>query len=184
MGSTRVPTQAEDTAVYVVQPSATLVALGGDMHVVGNARPDRPATRGFAQTAWNWSCAVRGVNTGPHCPEVGSNVEIASETFEVPERHSGVVMFAAKTRVQAGRHDRGGTVKLWLTVDGKRRGSLGVQELEAPSTISQRTISAGYLAAGKHRLRPGKHRVKVYARVDGSFDGVALSRDLPLIWFD
>jgi hypothetical protein len=179
-----VPTKLEDTAVYVVRPSATLVALGGDMHVVGNASSDRPATRGLAQTAWNWSCAVRGVNTGPHCPEVGTNLEIASETFEVPEQHSGVVMFAAKTRLQAGRHDVGGTVKLWLTIDGKRRGSLGVQELAAPDTIGQRTISASYLAAGKHRLRPGKHRVKVYARVDGSFDGVALSRDLPLIWFD
>jgi hypothetical protein len=179
-----VPSEAEDTAAYVVEPSATLVALGGDMHVLGDAKSDRPATRGLTETAWNWSCAVRGVNTGPHCPDIGSNIEIASESFEVPERHSGVVMFAAKARVQAGRHDLGGTVRLWLAVDGKQRGSVGAQELAAPSTIGQRTISASYLTAGRHRLRPGKHRVKVHARVEGSFDSVALSRDLPLIWFD
>lgn len=174
----------EDTANYVVEPGATLVALGGDLHVVGDGKPDRWGARKFAGTAWDWSCVARGFLVRRFCPRAGGDVQVASERFEVPRRHSGVVMFAAKSRVQAGRFDVGGTAKLWLTIDGKQRGSIGVQQLSEPSTISQRTISASYLAAGKRRLRPGKHEVKVYVRVQGSFAGVGLSRDLPLVWFD
>ena len=73
---------------------------------------------------------------------------------------------------------------LWLTIDGVRRGSTGVQELVAPSTISQRTISASYLTADEHRLKPGWHTVQVIGHVRGSFFTVGLSRDLPLVWFD
>jgi hypothetical protein len=93
-------------------------------------------------------------------------------------------MFVAKTRVQAGWDDAGGTAKLWLAIDGVRRGSIGEQELAAPSTISQRTISASYLAAGPKRLRPGRHTIEVHGQIDGSFYAVSFSRDLPLVWFD
>jgi hypothetical protein len=174
----------EDTAEYIVQPSATLVVLGGGMRVVGKGEPDRWGVRKLAGTAWDWSCVGRGADTPRYCPNAGSAVRIASETFEVPRGHSGVVMFAAKSRVQAGRNDAGGTTKLWLVLDGLQRGSVGVQALAAPSTISQRTISTGYLAAGRRRLRPGKHTIEVFGRVQGSFASVSLSRDLPLIWFD
>jgi hypothetical protein len=93
-------------------------------------------------------------------------------------------MIAAKARVQGDGADRGGTVTLWITVDGARRGSIGTQELRAPSSVSQRTISASYLAAGKLALRPGRHKVRVYGRADGDFVHLTLSRDLPLVWFD
>jgi hypothetical protein len=178
------PVYGEDSAHYTVSPSATLVTLGGGMRVIGDGEPDRWGVRKLAGTAWDFSCVGRDPNTRRFCPKLGSDVRLASETFEVPRRHSGVVMFAAKSRVQAGRNDQGGTIKLWLAVDGVQRGSIGVQQISAPSSISQRTISASYLAAGKQRLRPGKHRIELFGRVQGSFASVSVSRDLPLIWFD
>lgn len=93
-------------------------------------------------------------------------------------------MFTAKSTQNADQVDPGGTIKLWLTIDGKPRGSVGIQELRSPFSVSGRTISASYLAAGKHRLRPGRHVVRVYGRADGSFWHVNLSRILPLVWFD
>lgn len=93
-------------------------------------------------------------------------------------------MIAAKARVQGDAADPGGRVALWITVDGARRGSTGIQDLRAPFSVSQRTISASYLAAGKLALRPGRHVVRVYGRADGDFLHLTLSRDLPLIWFD
>lgn len=93
-------------------------------------------------------------------------------------------MIVAKSRHNADQVDEGGTITLWLTIDGVRRGSIGVQELRAPFSVSGRTISSSYLAAGKQRLRPGRHVVRVYGRADGSFWHVNLSRDLPLVWFD
>jgi hypothetical protein len=176
--------RGEDTADYAVQPGATLIALSGGLRVAGRGEPDRGGVRLLAGTAWDWSCIGRNPTLKRFCPRAGTDVQVASETIEVPKRHSGVVMFAAKDRVLASPYTLGGTTKLWLTVDGRQRGSIGVQELTPPSTISQRTISASYLAAGRHRLRPGKHTVKVYARAQGGFDAVSLSRDLPLVWFD
>jgi hypothetical protein len=179
------PAYGEDPVDYVVQPSARLIALSGDMYVAGKGKPARRATARLARTVWDWSCAGGDPNTRfRRCPLAGSDVQIASEEFAVPSRHSGVVMFAAKARAQAGPDDPGGAMKLWLVIDGKQRGSVGVQQLTAPATLGQRTISASYLAAGKHRLRPGKHEVEVHARVEGSFEGISLSRDVPLVWFD
>ena len=80
--------------------------------------------------------------------------------------------------------DPGGLVQLWLTIDGIRRGSLGAQEIKAPSGVAQRTVSASYLSAGKGALKPGRHTVGVYARADGQFVHLSLVRDIPLVWFD
>jgi hypothetical protein len=182
------PPQGEDPVSYLVRPSARLVVLRGGMRVVGRGDSIRRGIPRLRGSVWDWICVASSSRGGQSgyigCPSVGSRVPLSSATFRVPTRHPGVVMFAAKSRVQGGRSDAGGTVKLWLEVDGVRRGSTGIQELSAPSSVSQRTISASYLAAGSHRLRPGRHTVEVYARIDGSFAHLALARDLPLVWFD
>jgi hypothetical protein len=178
------PPAGEDTADYIVRPSSTLVALNGGMNVVGKGEPDRPGFDSLEGTVWDWGCVAMDSDPSGSCPPPGANVRIASGTFEVPSGDPRVVMFTAKSRVQAGANDRGGTIKLWLVIDGVHRGSVGLQDLASPSTISQRTISASYLAAGEQRLTPGKHTIAVYARVEGSFANVSLSRDIPLVWFD
>lgn len=182
------PPIGEDTAIYTVRPSATLVVLDGGMRVVGRGSSTRVGYPDLTATVWDWSCVATGALPGtphdPNCPPINEDVLLAQETFRVPAGHPGVVMFAAKARVQAGSGDLGGPVTLWLTIDGVRRGSTGVQELVAPSSISQRTISASYLTAGERRLRPGWHTVRVFGHVSGSFFTVGLSRDLPLVWFD
>jgi len=183
-----IPPVGEDTAVYEVRRSATLVVLGGGMRVVGRATSARPGYPDLWESVWDWSCIGSdgpvGAPDGGNCSLVGSDVLLAKAGFSVPRDHPGVVMFVAKTRVQAGQDDAGGTAALWLEVDGVRRGSVGAQELAAPSTIRQRTLSASYLAAGAQRLSPGRHTVEVHGRIDGSFYAVAFSRDLPLLWFD
>jgi hypothetical protein len=178
------PLSGEDTADYIVRPSATLVALSGGMKVVGKGEPIRTGDYALEGSVWDFACIAKDSDPSGYCPPLGSGVRIAAEAFDVPSGHSGVVMFTAKSRELASADSEGGTIKLWLVVDGVHRGSVGVQDLAAPSTISQRTISASYLAAGTRRLRPGKHKVEVYARAEGSFDSVWLSRDLPLVWFD
>jgi hypothetical protein len=142
--------------------------------------PSFPDAVGTVSDYW----CVGSSSAWPGCPAVSTDVLLAEETLRVPATHSGVIMFAAKTRVQGAEADEGGTVQLWLTVDGVRRGSVGVQQLAAPFAVSQRTIAASYLAAGNDRLRPGSHVVRVYGRADGSFIHLALLRDIPLVWFD
>jgi hypothetical protein len=174
---------AEDPASFLVRPSATLVVLGGGLRVYGAGRSRLPGYADLAGTVWDGYCVGSDVGFDP-CPAVGSNVLLAEESLRVPAGHSGVVMFAAKSRNNADAVDPGGTIKLWLTIDGVRQGSTGIQELRAPFSVSGRTISTSYLAAGKGRLRPGRHIVRVFGRADGSFWHVNLSRDLPLVWFD
>jgi len=93
-------------------------------------------------------------------------------------------MFTAKTRVQADQADPGGTLTLWLTLDGRRVGSTAVQQLRAPFSVSERTLAASYLAAGRERLKSGFHTVRLFAQADGSFIHVTTVRDVPLLVFD
>jgi hypothetical protein len=177
------PPAREDPAIFTVQPSATLVVLNGGMQLVGAARsllPFFPNDVGTVSDGW---CI--GTSSGwSGCPSVGTNVLLAQARIAVPAGHPGVVMLLAKTRVQGDESDRGGNARLWLTVDGKPRGSVGVQQLAEPFSVSGRTIAASYLAAGSERLRPGTHVVRVYGRAEGSFVHLVYLRDLPLLWFD
>jgi hypothetical protein len=175
--------QDDNTVVYTVQPTAALTVLAGGLRVVGAGAPALSGFPDQAGTAWDFAC-IGATNPWPGCPAIGENVVVGSGSFVVRRGHPGVVMIAAKARVQGDGADPGGTATLWITLDGVRRGSVGVQELCAPSGVSQRTISASYLTAGKLALRPGRHVVRVYGRADGDFVHLTLSRDLPLIWFD
>lgn len=174
--------QSDNPAIYSVQPAAALTVLNGGLRVVGKGTVLLNGFSDQLDTAWDFVC-VGSSSSWPNCPPTGRNVLLAEGIFEVPRGHPGVVMLTAKARVQGDGDDPGGLVRLWLTVDGTRRGSTGVQELRAPFSVSQRTISASYLTAGKRALRPGRHIVRLYGRADGSFIHLTLSRDIPLLWF-
>ena len=174
--------QGENPASYSVAPGARLVVLDG-LHLAGRAHALASSLSGESGTAWEYSCLASDVGW-PGCAPVGTDVVVAQGVLHVPPGSSGVVMFAAKSRVQADEADSGGTVSVWLTIDGVREGATGIQELRSPSSVSERTIATSYLAAGSARLQPGPHLVRLYARADGSFIHVSLVRDLPLVWFD
>ena len=107
----------------------------------------------------------------------------------VPHGDSGVVLFSAKSGTHGGDFtDTGftsnGTISLWLTIDGRRAGPRVFQQVASPSSGSRRPIAVSYLAAGSRALKPGRHRVRVWGRTDGSFFHAYMWRDLPLVWFD
>jgi hypothetical protein len=173
----------EDPAIFAVQPTASLVLLSGAMHVVGAATsllPSYPDERGTVSDSW----CIGSSSGWPDCPPVGTDVLLAKATISIPRTHPGVLMILAKTRVQGDESDPGGSARLWITVDGEARGSVGIQQLAAPFSVSGRTLTASYLAAGKEHLAPGKHVIRAYGRADGFFIHLVFLRDLPLLWFD
>ena len=161
----------EDPAVYKVGAGTTLIVLQGQMPVAGST----PRSDLFDYEG-DWF-AIGGTNTG-------KDLVLASADFIVPPDHTGVVQFAAKSRVQGDKRDPGGTVELWLELDGVRVGSTGLQRTRSPNGDSQRSISASFLAAGENALRPGSHRIEVHTRAQGTFTYMSLVNDLPLVWFD
>ena len=168
----------EDSVQYRVGAGTRLVAMTGGMHVRGSAP--------ISQAQYDTTDYI-GIGTDqswPGVPEVGTDVELATATFDVPDGHSGVVMFLAKSRVQGDSSDQGGSVSLRLKLDGTFVGSTGIQQLASPDSVSQRTIATSYLAAGTAALAPGQHTIQAIARADGSFIHLAMVKDLPLLWFD
>src|SRR5262249_15000817 len=105
---------AEDTAIYKVGAETTLVTLQGNLAVAGSA----PTSSSSNDTT---DYVLVGVNGG--VPAIGSDAVIASRQFTVPPGHSGVVMMTAKSRVQGDGADQGGTVSLWLVLDGQPVGN-------------------------------------------------------------
>jgi hypothetical protein len=170
--------QPPDNVQYRVGADSTLVTLTGGMSVAGAA-----SAPSDAHNVTNYLCVA--TNQGwPGCPTVGSDVVVAEGDIIVPSGHNGVVLVTGKTRIQADSSDPGGQGFLYLTIDGIRRGSLGVQQLAAPSSVSTRTLGTSYLATGAEALTPGTHHVVLHASTSGSFIHLAMTRDLPLIWFD
>jgi hypothetical protein len=172
--------QGENPVRYRIGAGGRLVALLGGMNVAGAGRSRLPVT---GASPWDYSAI--GSSTGwPGVPPVGTDVLLAQETVTIPPLDDGVVLFTAKSRVQGDSADGGGTVSMWLTIDGRRVGSVGLQRLSSPYCESQRSISASYLAAGSSALSPGDHVVSLYGRAEGTFLHLSLVRDLPLVWFD
>ena len=172
----------ENPANYIVPPGATLVALSGGMQIIGKADsllPSYPDEVGTVSDGW----CIGSSSAWPDCPLIDTDVLLAEQTITVPDNHSGVVMFVAKSRVQGDETDGGGEIQLWLTIDGIRRGSTGLQQIKAPSGDSRRTIAASYLTAGNDRLNPGPHVIRLYRKASGRFIHIVLLRDIPLIWF-
>ena len=147
----------EESVVYKVGAGTRLVALRGGMVVKGSS-PQSTALHDNTDylpigTSSGWS----GV------PPVGTSVLLAEASIDVPPNHSGVVMFIAKTRVQGDKTDAGGTVSLWIAVDGVKVSNDGIQQLASPCSSSQRTVTASYLAAGSSALLTGTHRSRCSA---------------------
>lgn len=165
----------EDSVIYKVGAGSRLVVLRGSLAVRGSA----PISQALDNTV-----DYVGIGTDenwPGVPPVGTDVVVASASFVVPAGHSGVVMFLTRNRVQGDQADAGGTVSLRLSLDGKPVGNVGIQQLKAPDSVSQRTVGASYLATG---LSQGQHTIEAIARVEGSFKHLAMNKDLPLVWFD
>ena len=156
---------------------STLVTLQGGMQVAGSAP--------LSSDPYNvGNYVIVGGNPANGYPPTGTDYPIVEADIVVPAGHNGRVLVSAKTRIQGDSADPGGTVFFYMTIDGVRRGSLGVQQLQSPNSVSTRTISASYLAAGSEALSPGVHHVVVYGKAVGTFAHLAMTRDLPLIWFD
>ncbi len=179
---------------YFVDESATLVALHGGMQVHGYAGMPQQnlltAIAGNCATCPQAECVNCQRRPGGNHNPVNADVylplqsasapgapcatsAIATVEIDVPADHDGVVFFAAKARCQGDCNDDAMTVTLQIAVDCQPVGSLGVQRLQGKipqkivsSSLSQRTLCASYLAAGRQRLSPGKHTVTVIARVE------------------
>lgn len=171
-------TSGSNDVQYRMGGDAIVVALQGGMSVVGAA----PAPSD-AHNVTNYICVATNVGwTG--CPATGSDVIITEADIVVPPGHNGIVMISGKTRIQGDASDAGGVGYLWLTIDGTRRGSMGVQQLASPDSVSTRTLGTSYLATGVEALASGTHHVVLYAKATGNFQHLAMTKDLPLIWFD
>jgi hypothetical protein len=168
-----------NTVQYKVGADSTLVTLSGGMSVAGAY-----STSASAYNRTNY-IGVGSTQGWPGVPPTGTDVVLAQVQITVPAGHNGIVLISGKSRVQGDQSDQGGTVSMWMTVDGVRRGSTGIQQLAYPDGVSTRTIGASYLSsAPAERLAPGLHTITLYGRADGNFKHLAMTRDLPLIWFD
>lgn len=168
---------ATNTVAYRMGGDSTLVTLQG-MQVAGEGAPSSDTNN-----VTSYICV--GTNQGwAGCPPVNTNVVIAQGEIVIPPGHNGIVFITGKTRIQADSSDAGGTAYLFLTVDGARVGSLGVQQLSSPNSVSTRTLSASYLTSGAGALTVGTHQIVLYGSVSGSFIHACMTEDLPLVWFD
>jgi hypothetical protein len=152
------------------------VTLHGGITVFGKALSSQFSYAANGQNRrYAYNCiATDGFNSS--CPPTGAEVVLGEGSVCIPVTHNGVVMFSAKTRIQGGDTDSGGTVFLQIKIDGNNVGNVGVQQLgRAPNAVSTRTFSASYLAAGNNRLTPGCHSVKVTAQASGGYKNLSLN---------
>lgn len=154
----------ENAVVYNVAASTRLVSLSG-MQIVGRAYTSGTPTNAY-QFAW------------------ASTTDVPATTITIPSGHNGVVLFLAKVRAQADPADTGGTVFMFIQVDGVNVGTGAVQEIKSPNGASTRTLSASYLATGANSLSPGTHTVTLNVYTVGSFAHLAITKDVPVIYLD
>ena len=171
---------------YRVGRSARLVTLSGGMRVVGSARanPRHYKAKGI-NSRYSYVCLGTNGFNPRKCPPAGGEVVLGKARVCVPAGHDGVVMFSSKTRIQGDQNDPGGEVTLRLRIDGRYVGSTGYQRLgPRPHSVSTRTLSTSYLAAGPAALKPGCHEVESVGFAKGDFRNISMNPDMPLLWFD
>lgn len=170
---------------YKVGANSRLITLANGLQVYGkglNPNFDYAAAGPYRRYAYV-CIGTNGFN--PSCPPSGTEVVLGQGQVCVPSGHNGAVLFSTKSRVQGDTNDAGGTVYLYLKLDGKQVGSFGVQQLgPKPNAVSTRTVTASYLAAESEALQPGCHTIEAVARADGDFRNMSLNADMPLVWFD
>ncbi len=167
----------ENAVRYRYGASTSLVVLSGGMSIKGGTRSTQmPGCAGdyipIGPSKW---CSGRARNT---------DYVIATQKISVTQANHPV-LFSAKAREQSGELQCGteaGNIYLWLTIDsGSRVGPLGVQQLKAGSTQSQRTISTSYLATN---LPLGTRTIKVHAESDGTLCDANILDEMVLLYFD
>ncbi len=155
----------ENPVQYVLGSSTILLALSGNMPIVGSA----------AELPYSLPC-----QPGTYIPAGDGTYYYWSRTFTVLPSQQGNVMFLLKTRVLDCNDNEGsGAVHLRLELDGQEVGSTGVQEFAYNNTCHQRTLSASYL--GLH-LSAGQHTVRGKIVTYG-LPNLAASGDLGLVFF-
>ncbi|MFC4528143.1 hypothetical protein ISN76_14065 [Dyella halodurans] len=167
-----------NTVQYRFGADSTLVTLSGGMSVFGSA-----SLSSTQNNVANY-VIIGSSNPSSGFPPTGTMYPIVQADIVIPSGHNGNVFITGKTRVQGDAGDQGGTVYFLMTIDGAQVGSLGVQQLASPNSASSRTMSTSYLATGSGALSPGTHHVVLYGEAVGSFAHLAMTQDLPLIWFD
>ncbi|WP_155636239.1 hypothetical protein [Burkholderia stagnalis] len=164
---------------FKVGADSTLITLSGGMSVTGAY-----STSASSYNRTNY-IGVGSTQGWPGVPATGTDVALAQTQITIPAGHNGIVLVSGKSRVQGDESDQGGTVSMWISIDGVKRGSTGIQQIAYPNGASTRTIGASYLSsAPAERLAPGSHTITLYGRADGNFKHLSMTRDLPLIWFD
>jgi len=139
-------------------------------------------------STYTWKCVASTSGFG-NCPAENTDVTLSSTQIDVPEGHSGIFFFSAKTRIQAGEpEDSDMVVVFGIKINGQPVGSVGVQELIAPDTGSSRSLTASYLSAVSDHstpLPPGTHTVEAFIRVQAdSVSHASVPEELTLFYFD
>ncbi len=172
-----------NTVRYRVQPDSALVLLDGGMQVAGGLQVVDAAHGGGGVRRFPYYCA--GSATGyTGCNQAGTPRVIGAGTVDVPPHHDRAILFSAALRIQGGSHDHGGRIEMWLELDGRRASAVAVQDLAPRSSVSTRTMTLSYLAGGATALAAGPHPVALVVRAAGDFQHLAVTRNVPLIWFD
>jgi hypothetical protein len=176
------PSGAHENGVCWGLGSARLQSASGG----GVAGAASTGTNRFCST-YTWRCVATTIGT-TGCPAAGSDVVIASAWVQIPAGHDGIVLFNARTRIQADNSDSQATVVLGIRVDGQPVAATGMQQLAAGAAQASRTLSASYLSAPDSpgdRLAVGVHLVEVTINVSGaSLAHPSVPTDLALTWFD
>lgn len=170
-----------DPAHYTVAADTTLVLLQG-MEVAGGLAA-LSAAPGERVIRFPYLC-IASSHAYPGCPATGSPKAVAEADFDMPAKSARPVLFSAALRLQGDGHDGGGRFEAWIVLDGKTVGSRAVQDLSPASAVSTRTLTLSYLAYGAQALQPGRHHIALMTRAQGEFEHLAVTRNLPLIWFD
>lgn len=144
---------------------------------------------GVKQTCatYTWRCVATTLGH-PGCPQAGTDVILSSAQVNIPTGHDGIVLFNARTRIQAGNEDGFSTIVLGIKIDGQPVSTLGLQQLAVGAGQASRTLSASYLSAPDTfagALSVGSHTVEVYINVSGNpLRYPSVPADVSLTWFD
>jgi hypothetical protein len=140
-----------------------------------------------ACATYTWRCVATTLGQ-PGCPQAGTDVVLSSAQITIPIGHDGIVLFNARTRIQAGNDDGFATIILGIKVDGQPVSALGLQQLALGAGQASRTLSASYLSAPGSASGPlavGVHTVETYVNVSGNpLRFPSVPGDVSLSWFD
>jgi hypothetical protein len=140
-----------------------------------------------ACATYTWRCVATTLGQSG-CPQAGTDVVISTAQVQIPVGHDGIVLFNARTRIQAGNDDGFATVILGIKIDGQPVSALGLQQLAVGAGQASRTLSASYLSAPGTPTGPlsvGTHTVEAYINVSGNpLRYPSVPSDVSLTWFD